>query len=166
VFKKISILVLFTLGWCINALSQQLSHQVIVPAAGLASDSKICYSQTVGETAVEIIRCTQYIFTQGFQQPALKRKGEEIHEGENIKVYPIPASDYIVVDLYGEKEKSFRIEIINIMGRVVFSLNLAFYDQYWYKEQQNIKDLIRGFYFVRVISNDGMINRTFKIEKL
>jgi hypothetical protein len=165
-FKSFWILIFFIMGVCNATLSQQLSHQVIVPLAGLASDRKVSYSQTVGETAVEIIGCTQYLFTQGFQQPSIKFSSERRPEGNGVKVYPNPATDYLIIELFGEKPKTFRIDIINITGNVVFSEMKIFSGSFWYREPQNISDLISGFYIVRVLSADGLVNRTFKIEKI
>jgi hypothetical protein len=143
-----------------------LSLQVLVPLAGLYSDGSISYSQTIGETAVEIISCSDYIFTQGFQQPLVKVSSETRPEGNGIKIYPNPVTDFVTIELYGESAKTFRIDFINLAGRVVRSSRVEFSDNFWFKEPQNIKDLISGFYLIRIKSEDGMISRTFKIEKI
>ena len=38
--------------------------------------------------------------------------------------------------------------------------------KFWNKDPLNVENLIRGFYLVRVYSEDGILYRTFKIEKL
>jgi len=48
------LLLILLLSWT-KGYPQQLSHQVLVPAAGLATSGEINYSQTIGETAVELI---------------------------------------------------------------------------------------------------------------
>jgi Secretion system C-terminal sorting domain len=149
-----------------SVFSQQLSHQVLVPVAGLTDDSKLSYSQTVGETAVEIVGCNDYIFTQGFQQPDIKLSHEEAPKGTGVKVYPNPVDDYVTVELFGESGRVLRIEIIDITGTVILADRKTFNDQYWYKEKYNIDNLIRGFYLVRVFAEDGFLNLTFKIEKI
>lgn len=149
-----------------SILSQQLSHQVIVPLAGLATDSKISYSQTAGETAVEVMGCYEYIFTQGFQQPGIKQSDDEQPEGTGMKVYPNPADDYLTVELFGEKAKAVRIEIIDITGTVVMSDKKTFDKNYWHKEIYCVDHLTRGLYLVRVLTEDGYLNRTIKIEKI
>ncbi len=164
--KGFKILGLFFLVSWTNVFTQQLSHQVLVPLAGLYSDGNISYSQTVGETAVEIISCSDYIFTQGFQQPLVKVSSETHPEGNGIKIYPNPVTDYVTIELYGESARTFRIDFINLAGRVVRSSRVEFSDNFWFKEPQNIKNLISGFYLIRIKSEDGMINRTFKIEKI
>jgi hypothetical protein len=137
-----------------------------VPVAGLASDNNIYFTQTIGETAVEIIGSTEFTLTQGFQQPLVKPTIIDHIDGNGIRVYPNPATDYIIVELYGEKAKTFRIDIINITGTVVYSDVKTFGINFWDREPRDISILQRGFYIISVASSDGMIRRTFKIEKL
>jgi hypothetical protein len=146
--------------------SQHLSHQVLVPLAGVSSDSRVNYSQTAGETAVEIVGCINYTFTQGFQQPCIKFSSLKPPQGTGVNVFPNPVKDYVTVELYGESARTFRVEFINITGTVVLSLRRSFSDNYWYREEQNIEHLVRGFYLVRILSEDGHVNRTFRIEKI
>lgn len=153
------------LSWT-TGFSQQLSHQVLVPLAGVVSGSNLSYSQTVGETAVDIVGCSEYIFTEGFQQPGIKPANETPPQGTGVKVYPNPVSDFLTIELFGETARTFRVDIINVSGTVVMTERRSFSDKFWFREPQNIKDLIKGFYMVRIISEDRMINRTFKIEKL
>jgi len=160
-----TVMPLIMVSWT-SVFSQQLSHQVLVPLAGIVSDSKISYSQTVGETAVEIVGCYDYVFTQGFQQPGIKLSHEEQPKGTGVKVYPNPVTDYVTVELFGESARDLIIEIIDITGTVVFTDKRAFNCQYWLKEQYNMDNFIRGFYLVRVSTDDGFLNRTIKIEKL
>jgi hypothetical protein len=164
--KVLKILMPFLMVSWASVFAQQLSHQVLVPVAGLVNDDKISFSQTVGETAVEIVGCYDYIFTQGFQQPGIKVKNDEWPVGTGIKVYPNPAEDYLIVELFGESPRNIRIEIIDITGTVVFTDRKSFNDRYWYKEWYNVDFLIRGFYLVRVLTEDGFMNRTVKIEKI
>ncbi|MFH0842094.1 MAG: T9SS type A sorting domain-containing protein [Bacteroidota bacterium] len=149
-----------------SLLSQQLSHQVIVPLAGIVSDNKVSYSQTVGETAVEIVGCHDYIFTQGFQQPGIKQSDDDQPEGTGAKVYPNPANEYLTVELFGESARELRIEIIDITGTAVITDKKSFNCAYWFKERYNVENLVKGFYLVRVLTEDGFLNRTFKIEKI
>ncbi len=149
-----------------TVFSQQLSHQVIVPLAGIITDDNISYSQTVGETAVEVTECSWYIFTQGFQQPRMKLSQDDAPPGTGANVYPNPVTDFLTVELFGESGRTFKIDIINITGTVVYTDRLTFIDKFWHKEQFDMDNYVRGFYLVRISSGDGFMNRTFKIEKL
>jgi hypothetical protein len=164
--RKTLIPVIFLIVPWTNALSQSLSHQVLVPLAGVLTMGNISYSQTVGETAVEIVGCFDYVFTQGFQQPSIKLKIEEKPDGTGVLVYPNPVTDYVTIEIYGERAKTIRIDIISIAGRTVYSDTKIFNAEFWYKDRYNVEDLMRGLYLIRVTANDGMLNRVFKIEKL
>ncbi len=162
---KVLITVLF-LFWGSCSYSQQLSHQVMVPAAGLAASGVVNYSQTIGETAIEIFSCSGFEFTQGFQQPGMKYSPEDNPEGNGVEVYPNPVADNLNVKFFGDVARKFRVDIINIAGTVVESSAITFITVYYHIEQINVQKLKKGFYFVRVVSGDGLISRTFKIEKM
>jgi hypothetical protein len=162
IFKLIIalLLVLETTG-----MSQQLSNQVIVPLAGLENNSKLSYSQTVGEPVVEIISSVDYIFTQGFQQPAIK-KVEALPDLDGVSVYPNPASDYVYIDIRGVTSMTFKIDIINITGNIIFSETRSFSGLSYYKEPLNMENLTTGFYLIRLTSNNPIMIQTFKIQKI
>jgi hypothetical protein len=164
--KGIKVLMLLILASRGIAFSQQLSHQVMVPAAGIAVSGQLNYSQTIGETAIEIIGCSGFEFTQGFQQPGIKNYSEPIPQGNGVDVYPNPAINFISVKLFGDVARKFRIDVINISGRIVSSEAINFITRYHYIMQIEAGNLLRGLYFVRVVSEDGLISRTFKIEKI
>jgi hypothetical protein len=163
--KGTKVLLLLLLFSWVNGFSQQLSQQVLVPAAGLATNGLINYSQTIGETAVEIISAG-FILTQGFQQPGIKISTDITPEGTGVDVYPNPATDFINIKLYGDVARNFRIEIINISGTIVSSTKMDFITKYYYIQQIDVSRLSLGFYFVRVSSDDAIIKRIFKIEKM
>src|ERR1035437_2365203 len=163
--KGTKVLILLLLSSWANGFSQQLSQQVLVPAAGLATNGLINYSQTVGETAVETISAG-FILTQGFQQPRIKVSSDITPEGTGVDVYPNPATDFINIKLYGDVARNFRIEIINISGTIVSSTKMDFITKYYYVQQIDVSRLSLGFYFVRVSSDDTIIKRIFKIEKM
>lgn len=164
--RGMKLLILLLLFYRINGLSQQLSHQVLVPAAGLATAGVINYSHSIGETAIEIISGSGFIFTQGFQQPGFKVTAETPHEGTGVDVYPNPATDFINIKLFGDVARKFTIDLINITGTYIRSIKMDFITDYYYIQQIEIKDLKAGLYFVRVISDDRKIKRIFKIEKM
>ncbi len=149
-----------------NTIAQQLSHQVLVPVAGIITTGDVNYTQTGGETAVEIIGSSDFVFTQGFQQPGVKYSKENVPAGNGVKVYPNPVTDYLYVELFGSGARSFRIDIINLTGSVIQNEKLIFNDQFWHRETLSFEQLSTGLYFVRIISDDGIVNRTFKIEKM
>ncbi len=163
--KVIKILILLILLSTANGFSQQLSHQVLVPAAGLATTSNLNYSQTIGETSVEILS-SGFILTQGFQQPGMLTIYNTQPPGTGVEVYPNPATDNITIKLFGEIARNFRVEVINMTGTIIRSMTLEFITRYNIEQNIDISALTLGIYLVRVTSSDSKISRTFKIEKM
>jgi hypothetical protein len=165
-FKSFLILIIVTIISGATAISQQLSQQVLVPAAGIAVKSGIHYSQTVGEAMVDLIASTDYVLTEGFQQPGMKFFPTNVPRGGGVNVYPNPVGNTLNIVLFGETPRSFIISIINISGTVVYSYEKCFRNQFFDMREVPVNQLPIGLYFVRIISIDGVINRIFKIEKI
>lgn len=149
-----------------NLFSQQLSHQVIVPAASIISESSVNYSQTIGETAVEIIHSSDYILTQGFQQPSIKPASDDQPEGNGVDVYPNPVINDLKIKLFGDDSREFRIDIINVSGMTVITEKISFNNEFNFEKIIPVEKIYKGLYFIRIISSDHLINRTFKITKM
>ncbi len=150
---------------CASTNSQQLSHQVLVPVAGVATKGSINYSQTIGEAVVKLTGSDEYLLTQGFQQPRIKNQVDN-HIYTEIKVYPNPAHDYIRIDLFGDGPMTFRIEIMDILGTVVYTENKVFHNSFRNSDPRDISHLHKGFYVVNITSSDRKIRRALKIEKI
>jgi hypothetical protein len=166
VIKKGEIIAFLVIIAWTNSFAQQLSHQVLVPAAGVASGKGYNYSQTIGETAVETIVNGDFTLTQGFQQPRITFNLGIPPPGTGVNIGPNPATHDLFVYLWGEESRSFRISIISINGIVIYSEELILYDNYYNVETISVANLVTGFYIVRVESKDGVINRVFKLEKM
>lgn len=164
--RGIILLLLIYLGTGVKMFSQQLSHQVIISGGGIVSNQAVDYSQTVGESITEIISSSDFTLTQGFQQPSVKFTNENSPQGNGVNVYPNPATDYIKVELFGDFARIFHIEMVSINGTLKKVKDLSFTDKFWHTEELKINDLPTGIYLIRVKSQDGVINRIFKIEKL
>jgi hypothetical protein len=162
--SKVFVILLFLFGTVTNA--QHLSNQVIVPLGEVVSKEGVFYSHTIGETAVELFSSHGYYLTQGFQQPLIKFLPGTKPTGSGVKVYPNPVIDNISVELFGENSGSFSITIINMGGTIVFSDRISFIEGYWQIINIPVSSFSRGLYFVRILGGDGIISRTFKIDKV
>lgn len=161
--KVFIVILLFSGTAC---LAQQLTNQVLLPCAGLATAGVLNYSQSVGETAVELLSSSGFILTQGFQQPGFKVPEGVVPVGTGVEVYPNPAIDIVNVKLFGDKARKLKIDVISFNGSITSTMNLDFFSKYYIIQQIEFSNLKIGFYFVRVRSDDGVINRIFKIEKM
>jgi hypothetical protein len=164
--RGIKILFLVIFGSWGNLYSQQLSNQVIVSAAGVVSTANLSFSQTIGESITEIITSNNFTLTQGFQQPGIKLTVVNPPNGNGVNAYPNPATDYIKIEVFGETARTFLIEVFNISGNTKYIEKLAFDDKFHFIKEIDVTDFALGIYLVRVTSEDKLISRTFKIEKL
>jgi hypothetical protein len=146
--------------------AQHLSNQVIAPLGGVVSRNGIFLSQTIGETAVELFTTEWNDLTQGFQQPAIKFLQGTKPQGIGVKVYPNPAFEDISIEFFGNHKGAYTVTVLNLSGTVVFTDNIYFIGDYWQIINIPAAGFSKGLYFVRVVSEDGVINRTFKIDKM
>jgi hypothetical protein len=159
---------------CSPAFSQksyELSHQVLVPAAGLITAGGISYQQTVGETAVEATAPAIYVLTQGFQQPRfIPQIVLPPREGNGVDFFPNPVTETVNhifnIRMYGVLARHYDIMITNFIGSVLYQTSLELSPDHDYVHQVSIHNFSNGIYIVRVLSADGVIDRSFKLEKL
>ena len=150
----------------------ELSHQVLVPAASVvATGTGISYQQTVGETAVEVTPQALYVLTQGFQQPRFIPKiSLPPREGNGVDFFPNPVTEVqnhiLKIRMYGVLGRSYFITITTLPGQAMYSENIELSPDHDYIHEVNMQAYANGVYIVRVVSADGVINRSFKVEKL
>jgi hypothetical protein len=162
---KGSVALLFLLLAGEFALSQEISQEVLVPAAAVVKQGNISFSQTIGEPIVEIVAADGKVLTQGFQQKRII-KVEQINPGSGVETYPNPAYEYVKVKVWSEKPRELRISIINMQGILLYDTERKYPDPYQEVIEIGISDYKRGMYFIRVTSKDNGIYRTFKFEKM
>jgi hypothetical protein len=163
---RLLVLLLFGLGMGCKLYSQHLSHQVLASAAGVKKHNEYNFSQTVGETAVEILTGYDHVVTQGFQQPGFSPSTTIEHQGNGVDVYPNPATENLTIKFWGTTSRDFDIEILTIAGTLNLKDEVSFTGEYYLEKIIKVDHLKSGLYFVRIMSSDKLINRTFKIEKL
>jgi hypothetical protein len=151
--------------------SYELSHQVLVPAAGLITVGGTSYQQTVGETAVEVTAPAIYVLTQGFQQPRfIPPVSLPVREGNGVDFFPNPVTEMVNhilnIRMYGVMARHYDIMITNLIGSVLYRTSIELSPDHDYIHQVNIHSFGNGIYVVRVLSADGVIDRSFKVEKL
>jgi len=154
-----------------RAQSYSLSHQVMVPAGSLLSSGGTSYQQTVGESAAEILVLYPFTLTQGFQQPRFVPDNElPPVNGNGVVFFPNPldekASYILNIRLYGDVGRTYNVIITNFSGATVFATKIDLFGLHDYVLPVEMNSMANGIYVGRVMSTDGIINRSFKIDKL
>jgi hypothetical protein len=78
---------------------------------------------------------------------------------DNVNVYPVPASDKLVIDMLANTAYS-TIQIIDMTGRVVMTQPVT-----TKKQQMNINSLQSGVYIIRLTDDLGSQTYTSRIVK-
>jgi len=165
---------LLTVSISFSQRSYELSHQVLVTAASVEPvKDGISYQQTVGETAVEITLPDVYILTQGFQQPRFIPKLDlPVREGNGVDFFPNPVShrsvkpDIFNIRMFGVLGRHYYIIITNLPGAVMYTAEKEYSTIHDEVLEVDLQNYSNGIYVARVWSSDGVIDRSFKIEKL
>lgn len=167
----------FLLLVCSLSFSQkmyELSHEVLVPAGNLVTHTGLTYQQTVGETAVEISLPSFYNLTQGFQQPRfIPKQNLPDREGNGVECFPNPVTEnseagpwMATVRVYGVLARHYNIYVYSLLGSLMYAIELDLSPDHKWLEPVDMTHYSKGIYIVHVISTDGVINRSFKIDRL
>jgi aminopeptidase YwaD len=82
----------------------------------------------------------------------------ELNE-KNFNIYPNPARDYIMIELYTNKLFYSPVKIVNILGEVVFEGNINNK-----VERINLKEYSSGIYFLMIESKDTILKEKFVVR--
>ncbi len=78
-------------------------------------------------------------------------------EGNSFKIYPQPASNYIIIDYqYADGFTGGHVELLNNTGQVIFQTPIQ---SNYGQEYVNISGLLPGLYIARLISGNHIIDR-------
>ncbi len=151
-----------------------LSQQVLVPAGSIVTHPGLTYQQTVGETAVEVSLPSFYNISQGYQQPRfIPPQDYPDREGNGVDFFPNPVTEnseqgpwIFTIRVYGVLARHYRIYIYSLPGSLVYTNELDLSADHDFFQEISLSDFRRGIYIANVISTDGVINRSFKVEKL
>jgi len=167
-----AVLMLMTGTLAFPQRSYELSHQVLVTAASVEPvKDGISYQQTAGETAVTITLPDVFILTQGFQQPRfIPPTDYPVREGNGVDFFPNPVTETVYhifnIRMFGVLGRHYYIIITNLPGAVMYTADLEFSPDHDVIHEVDLQRYVDGIYVARVWSTDGVIDRSFKIEKL
>ena len=167
-----AVLMLLTCTLAFSQRTYELSHQVLVTAASVEPvKDGISYQQTVGETAVSATLPDIYILTQGFQQPRFIPKTDlPVREGNGVDFFPNPVTEIVNhifnIRMFGVLGRHYYIIITNLPGAVMYTADVEYSPDHDVVLEIDLQNYADGIYVTRVWSTDGVIDRSFKIEKL
>jgi len=124
--------------------AQEITQSVVSTAGGNVQNDTYTNSWTIGEVITETFSMESYTLSQGFQQGNLVVNwiGENVPPEFQIKAYPNPVKDVIIVEL---QNQGLGYQLINIKGRVI--QNGIFFS---IQDQIDFTDIPSGTYFLKV----------------
>ena len=80
---------------------------------------------------------------------------------KSFKIYPNPANDAFVVEVDPTVFPEFTIQLLNAEGKEILTKKCLGQDKY----TVNVSSVNSGFYMVRLVTDNKMINRVLMIAK-
>jgi len=159
--KKIYFILLFI---CSSSLlfSQNTQQNVIASSGGNIQNSNVNVSWTLGEVVISTLEGSSVILTQGFHQGdyTITSTGYTRLSDITLSLYPNPARDFINVDVKTDKTGSYRVELIDVSGKVL--VNKAFYSNLF---KVNLRGFSPSIYYLRITDEKGKFLGSYKILK-
>ncbi|MCB2195914.1 MAG: T9SS type A sorting domain-containing protein [Bacteroidetes bacterium] len=148
----------------VYASGQTISSYVIASAGESAEADGISISWTLGELAIETFETSDIILTQGFQQGYFEvtSVGEPLSNNFDLKVFPNPATEYVMVELQSDEIKDGIIQMYDMNGRLVYN------EKFNVTQGPNrieLSDLSSSQYILKVSNSSGEVLQTFKLIK-
>ena len=165
--NKLCFALLVSLG-CGSAHAQSLERQVIGSGGTFATATWGSLSSTAGESVINTSVTSSLVLTQGFQQPLQTDLAVYSVPSNNIsvKVYPVPASDLINVEIDGSTMKHYTVTLFDLPGRV---LHVPYQDAgsgTQIKFVFDIHSLAAGAYLLLINDERNQSVKTIKFTKL
>ncbi len=142
--------------------AQSLSPEVIASGGTVWSNDAIgSISWTLGEMSVKTYSTTDFLITEGFQQPSVTTTPVLVHPelGLTISIFPNPTTGSLYLEIADLKDP-ITIQVVNILGKSFSQHQLI-----TTKSILDLHDLPAGIYFIQSHIQNKLIG-TFKIQKI
>lgn len=153
-------------GSLLNA--QVISHKVITNGGSFVSNGGYHLASTIGEVSVNSYHNSGYFITQGFQQPSMLYEADPSSpdDGTIVSVYPNPVENDLIFELNVDGITEFIFEVYTFTGISLYVRRLSQLPGGTNYFTIDFSGFSRGIYMVHVYSQERIISRVFKIEKL
>ncbi|MBP7166317.1 MAG: T9SS type A sorting domain-containing protein [Bacteroidia bacterium] len=129
----------------------------VYPYSSTGFNSSVCYRLRVNASASTFRDGVGTEYTEGNINPA---KMEAI---DGISLYPNPTSDVINLSFFQEYDGSIYTEVVDIMGKVVYSANYGAVEGF-NKTEISTSNMSNGIYFLRIVQDEMSIVRKFVVK--
>lgn len=173
--KKKLFLTVIGLGLMYLGTTQSLSPSVISSSGTVSQGQDIQLEWTLGEPAVQSLRTTRGLITEGFHQPMLKVEALQlpehsqgtaispaIRESLEITIAPNPVQSLLSITIRSDLDQQGTIYLSDLTGRQLQRLDTSLYDQ---TMEWDFSQYPSGLYLLSFYTKDGTRLKTFKVTK-
>ena len=137
-----------------------VSAQELISSAGETKViSGIEISWSLGEPVIETVSGGATVLTQGFHQSKLTVTALEEIENLNLKVYPNPTSEFVVIQ-FSTPDKISSYSLFDLSGKLLDNSKINATTTY-----VNLNKLASGSYLLKIDDKNAQRLQTFKIIK-
>ena len=139
------------------------SQQVTASGGGHYESDSYQFYATIGESVIETVN-GDYILTQGFQQSKYTITGIYSYKAfdKKFSIYPNPLKDNLMISV-NDDLKDYKIVVLNELGEKLTADNMQI------GRTANTIDFSAhkpGVYLVRIVQNNDLVLKTYKVVKL
>ncbi|MFK7921035.1 MAG: T9SS type A sorting domain-containing protein [Bacteroidia bacterium] len=156
------------MGLSFTGTAQSLDRFVIGVTGGTATAGNAQIEYTVGEMAVTTLETGAFILNQGFHQsnPPFNTAIEKpLQISLSYKLYPNPTNGKVQLELEAGEVVDLKIAVYDVQGRLTSVTAQNFSRQKNINTEFDLSQQASGLYFIRVLSPNGEIAKSFKVEK-
>jgi len=154
---KLNLFIVLTLS--VTGLIYAQSANLVGVAGDNYSNTNYQLNWSIGETLTETYQNGTNVLSQGFHQNTYSVVSVENNSNIDLRVYPNPTTDLIMVDFNQYENASYVLTIIDLNGKVLHSKKLNSN-----KVLLNFATYVSGTYLLLVKQQDKLI-KSFKIIK-
>ena len=88
---------------------------------------------------------------------------EELSFGANVKVYPNPANELLIIEINSELEVGSRIQLLDMQGKIVFNERIL-NQLNEYRNEISTSDLAPGMYLLQISDDENSIQERIVIQ--
>lgn len=144
--------------------SQTIAPEVLGTAGEQSQAGTTTVTWTMGEPLTETISGSGNTITQGFHQPryTLVALDSPLLEGLGIEVYPNPTNGEVFMSIDREENSRLDVQLVDMTGRILGTRST------WLQQEKisfDLSQVATGYYFLRVIQEDGSMFKAYKVSK-
>lgn len=157
-------MIAFGMLLCLPGWSQTLDPQVISPAGNSLRDANFQVDWTLGQIVSEMLQGTNFVVSQGFEQPAFLATAIEVSIlFDGIRIFPNPTEDRLWITFPKRFENPPQITLTNMLGQEVLQASWPFSEQ---QMLLDISELPAANYLLRLLDPETQKTASFHILKI